>query len=82
MSEIINPICRKCDYALACHKKVGGEFIKSQTKRLPKCLCIVQDICRDCTLFRGRRCASWKQMNGKDNGGVLDKCPKKVKISE
>ena len=85
MSNQVNPVCSTCDYFSQCNRTFtykDEEFVaKEQTFLKMKCQNVVQDICRDCVLFRERRCASWKMVNGKvHNESILEYCPKKEPI--
>ena len=81
-----NPGCRSCDYVNECSKKivvktVSGEQkleAKKQMKYLTNCENRVQEICLDCPLFKAKKCASWKKVNGKVlNPHTLSRCPLK-----
>lgn len=77
-----NSVCGRCDYFEGCHKRisldgVGHRYVKEIPNILPSCICIVQEICRDCELFLSKRCASWKVLNGKEMRGTLRTCAKK-----
>lgn len=85
MSNVINSTCLGCDYKDQCNRtfeyKDETYVAKEQEFLIMKCQNIVQDICRDCILFREKRCASWMILNGKvHNLNVLEVCPKKEPI--
>lgn len=79
----MNKVCMGCDYVESCHKRirVDGQtvYVKDLEDAQPTCLNKVQEICRDCLLFKHKRCASWAVFNGKKLAGVLKRCPKKQK---
>ncbi|SNS21287.1 hypothetical protein SAMN05446037_100649 [Anaerovirgula multivorans] len=83
----MNKGCAKCDYKEACRKSVrtseGLVPAKSQTQVSMKCVCTVMPICKKCKLFKSRKCAYWKILNGKQQQlGEVVVCPKKDKLAK
>ena len=85
MSKVTNLTCMGCDYSDQCNRTFeykGEKYVaKEQDFLNMKCQNVVQDICRDCHLFREKRCASWMVVNGKiHNSDILESCDKKEPI--
>jgi len=78
----MNPTCLSCDYINDCSKtiKINNESVlaKKQTYVFMNCLYVVEDLCRDCKLFKEKKCASWYITKGKKKNGKLVSCPKRV----
>jgi hypothetical protein len=82
MNNEYNHTCRSCDHSPACRKQVvvDGEKVPAREQEVIRmtCLCVVEDICRDCLHFAGKRCAAWRVRYGKRRPQRLIRCPKRV----
>lgn len=80
-----NKTCKNCDYREACRKRIrfNGVMVEAKHQNFVelKCMCKVMDICRNCKLFKAKKCANWKVLNGKLHQlGDVVVCPKKDKL--